>query len=158
MKKINIFFNVLLVLLIVVIFMMCLWKCSPETRNFVNRLKIEVEREENKKYEYEDEEEGNFGLTLKCAGNFLSETQENKVTKETLPSLEVYTPYDITNYKVIGQEGKLIKEGTYEKLSDTDINSFKIEGATEEVTEIRLIGYDKKMKKLADQYYTIVLN
>lgn len=131
----------------------CIYRYNYEKSDNDNNVISKIVKE---KQDHEQDQE--LELKLKCAGLFLSENGQNKIKKENLPSLEVYTPYDITNYKVMGQEGKLIKEGTSEKKSDTKLNSFLIEGATEEVTEIRLIGFDKKMKKLADQHYYIILN
>lgn len=162
MKKINNVLNVFLCIGILTVLGVCLWKYNPEIKSFTKKVTTKIDNAKNEKKEKKQEveidpSEEELVLRLKCAGVFLVGETQNTIEREKLPSLEVYTPYDITNYKVMGQEG-LITEGTYEKKSDTKLNSFLIEGATEEVTEIRLIGFDKKMKKLADQYYYIIFN
>lgn len=152
------FFDVLFVITALFFLAICVWKIRMLSYEN-SKLKAQLESAENDIQSLEEKEEIVGKLKLKCDGKTLNFGAVNGVKKEALPSLEVNSPYPITLYQVIGkQEGKeerVLQNSAFEG-KDAKIKNFKLEGVTEEVTEIRLFGFDTNGDQVTSQTYEIV--
>ncbi len=155
MSKKEIFVSVVNVVLLIVCVVVAVFKIrclildTLANENEIKKLNIELEK---LKEDHEDE----IMLNLSCSGEVLVFGAINGIHREQLPSLEVTTPYSITMYQVIDKNGVAVQSNKYENNTSTKLNKFNIEGVGEEVTQIRLFGFNTSGEQVVCKNYDIV--
>lgn len=96
-------------------------------------------------------------LILKCGQEKMIPDFTNGITKETVNSFSVETSYPITLYQVVGKDSKILQNNLYEMKDGVENDTFKFaEDVTEEVSEIRIAGYDKEGNHIESRNFVIV--
>lgn len=96
-------------------------------------------------------------LILKCGQEKMIPDFTNGITKETVNSFSVETSYPITLYQVVGKDGKILQNSLYEMKKGVQNDTFKFaEDVTNEVSEIRIAGYDKEGNHIESRNFIIV--